>query len=101
MTVVAKMSAQSIEDFGSSKRLKLGCVHDSGINTGDNPENRSFTKATPWGECVMTIDNPHAVAQFRLSTPDNGYKASQHYVLFIDAEKNSLEDVMTAAAQLR
>lgn len=109
MTVVAKMTVQAIEDYGYNKRVKLQAVHDAGLNTGDNPENRSFTKATPWGECSMSIDNPHAVAQFKVAqsiTGDpqrpGGYEqASTHYVLFIDASQNNLEDVMKAAAQLR
>ena len=41
-------------------------VHDSGINTGDNPENRSFTKATPSGEAWMTVDNKAVWPAFRL-----------------------------------
>jgi hypothetical protein len=105
MTVVAKMSVAAVEDYGHNQRIKLSCVYDGGINKGEDPENRSFTKATPWGECTMSIDNPYAVAQFRLAKPAQGdepaQQASTHYVLFIDASKNSLEDVMTAAAQLR
>lgn len=60
MSVIAKMRVASIEDFGgTSKKIKLSCVYDpNGI-----PEDQRFTKATPWGECVMTVDNPGAIEQ--------------------------------------
>lgn len=103
MTVVAKMTTASIEDYGYNRKVKLTCQYDGAINRGDDPENRSFTRATPWGECAMTIDNPYAVEQFRIAKPLEGgghQMASTHYVLFIDASKNSLEDVMLAASKL-
>lgn len=60
MSVIAKMRVSSIEDFGTSRAVKLTCVYDpSGI-----PEDQRFTKATPWGECKMSIDNPAAYEQF-------------------------------------
>lgn len=103
MSVIAKMHVTSVEDFGgSSKRLKLNAVYDGAVNTGDNAENKSFTKATPWGECVMTVDNPYASQQFRLNSGAPDYKpASTHYVVFVDAEKHTLEEVMVALASLQ
>ena len=32
-----------------------------------HPENASFTKATPWGDIRMGIDNPVAMAQFEVN----------------------------------
>ncbi len=103
MNVIAKMGVQSIEDYGWSRKIKLTCVHDSGINKGDSPENRSFTKATPSGEAWMTVDNKGVWPAFRLPSQEEGTgyrKASEHYVLFIDADEHSLEDVYRALAFL-
>lgn len=60
MSVIAKFRVTSIEDFGgTSKRVKLGAIYDpTGI-----PENQRFTKATPWGEIIMSVDNPGASEQ--------------------------------------
>lgn len=104
MHVIAKMNVVSIEDFGSSKKIKFQCVHDNSINTGDNEENRSFTKATPWGEAAMTIDNKNVWPEFRLASDYNAgppyRQASGHFVAFIDAEKYSYEDIKRALASL-
>lgn len=35
------------------RQYKLTAVYDTSTE-----ENRRFTKATPWGELVMTVDNP-------------------------------------------
>jgi len=92
MYVIAKMGVQSIEDYGWSRKLKMSCVYDNGINTGDNEENKSFTRASPSGELWMTIDNKNVWPAFRL--PDGvGQQQSQHYVVFIDAAEHSLADV--------
>lgn len=101
MEVIAKMKVASVEDYGMSKRIKFECVYDGNINS-DSPENRSFTKATPWGECVMSIDNPHVWPAFRLQGGEdtNWRQPSHHYVVFIDAEKYSLDEVYAALATL-
>ncbi len=98
MHVIAKMNVASIEDYGWSRKLKMSCVYDNGINTGDNAENRSFTKASPSGELWMSIDNNYVWPAFRL--PVDGKPASTHYVVFIDAGEYSLEDVHRALAAL-
>lgn len=102
MNVIAKMRVTSIEDYGYSRKVKLSCVYDGNVNTGDSPENRSFTKATPSGEAWMTIDNQHVWPAFRIPTgwPDDPKPESHHYVLFIDANEHSLEDVHKALAAL-
>lgn len=102
MNVIAKMNCQSVEDFGWSRKIKFSCVHDSGINIGDTPENISFTRATPTGEAWMTIDNQHVWPAFHPPLAQDGSytAASQHYVVFIDASKHSLEDVHRALAAL-
>lgn len=91
MHVIAKMRLTSIEDYGYSRQFKFTCVHDSGLNIGDSAENRSFTKATPNGEAKMTVDNQYVWPAFNL--PGEGESESQHYVVFIDAKKYTLEDV--------
>lgn len=103
MPTIAKMDCKSIEDYGWSRKFKFCCVHDSGINIGDTPENISFTKATPSGEAWMTVDNQHVWSQFHPPiAQDSQYDpASQHYVVFIDARQNSLEDVHNAIANLK
>ena len=103
MNVIAKMGVTSIEDYGFSKKIKLNCVYDGNINTGDNPENRSFTRATPSGEAWMTVDNKAVWPAFQLpdhSDSSNYKQASQHYVIFIDASGHSLADVYAALGTL-
>ncbi len=102
MHVIAKMSVASVEDYGMSRQIKFNCVHDGKLNIGDSPENRAFTNATPWGECKMNIDNKNVWPAFRLQGgPDTNYRpASSHYVVFVDAEKYSLDDVYRALAYL-
>lgn len=102
MPVIAKMDCESVEDYGWSRKFKFRCVHDSGINVGDTEENVSFTKATPNGEAWMTVDNKYVWPQFHPPVlEDNQYgPASQHYVVFIDAKKNSLQDIQAALSEL-
>lgn len=102
MNVIAKMECSSVEDYGFSREIKFRCVHDNGLNVGDNPENRSFTKATPNGSAKMTIDNKHVWGAFRLAggEAENYRRASEHYVVFIDAEEHNLDDVHRALAAL-
>lgn len=107
MNVIAKMRCTSVEDYGWSRRVKLACVHDNGINVGDTPENISFTKATPTGEAWMTIDNKHAWSAFHPPIPGgnevDGFTTvpeTTHYVIFVDATEHSLEDVHKALAAL-
>lgn len=105
MNVIAKMDLASIEDFGMSRKFKFRCVHDSGINVGDTPENIGFTKATPNGEAWMTVDNKFVWDAFQTAggdgTDENPWRnASQHYVVFIDAKEHSLDDVYRALNEL-
>lgn len=64
MSTRAKFRCASIEDFGTSKKVKLTVVYEGSL--GDNEENKRFTKATPSGECWLTIDNPAASVQFKV-----------------------------------
>lgn len=104
MNVIAKMQVKSVDDYGYSRKVSFGCVHDSKLNIGDDPENRAFTQATPSGEAWMTIDNKHVWPAFR--PPQFGesgsidYNTAQHYVVFIDASEHSLEDVYRALEAL-
>jgi hypothetical protein len=43
-----------------------------------NDENARFTKATPWGDIRMGIDNPSALAQFEVN--------KEYYVDFTPAK---------------
>lgn len=59
--VRAKFRCNSVEDFGNDrKRVKLGAVYSNDIQSEDG----RFTKATPWGEMTMDVDNPAAAVQF-------------------------------------
>jgi hypothetical protein len=62
MSVRAKFTCISVEDYGYSKKVKLIPVYEGAL--GENEENKRFTKATPSGELWMTIDNPDAAIQF-------------------------------------
>jgi len=63
MATRAKFRCNSIEDFGGiSKKVKLSAIYDPGANNEDG----GFTKATPWGELQMSIDNPAASCQFEI-----------------------------------
>lgn len=59
----AKFCCGAIEDYGQSKKVKLFAVYEPPL--GDNAENKGFTRATPWGEISMTVDNPAAAVEFR------------------------------------
>lgn len=104
MNVIAKMAVQSIEDYGQSRKIKLSCEYDGKINLGYDAEaeNRSFTKATPSGECWMTVDNRAVWPAFHPYREIDGVwqPRSVHYLLFVDASKHSLEDVYRALASL-
>lgn len=102
MNVIAKMAVASIEDYGMSRKIKLTCQYDGKINTGDDPENRSFTKATPSGECWMTVDNKAVWPAFHPYREVDGKweNPTMHYVVFIDANQYSLDDVHRALAHL-
>lgn len=76
MATRAKFRCSVVEDYGSSKKIKMNVVYDP---TG-NGENANFTKATPSGELWMTIDNPLASTQF---VPGQDY-----YVKFEPAPKS-------------
>lgn len=62
MATRAKFQCRSIEDFGMTKQVKLQVVYAPDANG----EDAGFTKATPWGEVVMAIDNPAASCQFEI-----------------------------------
>lgn len=58
----AKFRCNSVEDFGTSKKVNLQVVYEGEL--GQNEENKRFTRATPSGQCWLTIDNPAAAVQF-------------------------------------
>ena len=60
MATRCKFVCNSVEDFGQTKQVKLTVTYAPDANG----ENANFTKATPWGECKLSIDNPDASVQF-------------------------------------
>lgn len=58
--VRAKFRCDSITDYGVSRQAQFSAVYAPDANG----EDAGFTKATPWGELKMTIDNPAAAIQF-------------------------------------
>ena len=79
MSTRAKFTCTGIEDYGASKKVKLQVVYEGELGT--NEENKRFTKATPSGECWLTIDNPAASVQFKVG--------HQYYVDFHEAPADS------------
>lgn len=77
MATRCKFTCEAVEDYGYSKKVKLRVVYEGSV--GENEENKRFTKATPSGECWLTIDNPAASVQF---VPQQSY-----YATFEDAPK--------------
>lgn len=64
MTVRAKMQLQEIrQSYGNTtaKTLIFRTSYDQSI-----PEDQRFYKATPYGEFSMMVDNPVALAVFKL-----------------------------------
>jgi hypothetical protein len=57
----AKFRVNSVEFFGdptseaTSRRYALSAIYDT-----STPENERFTKATPWADLKMSVDNPAA-----------------------------------------
>ena len=72
MAVRAKVSCEGIE--GNSVTFRT--VYEPDVEK--DTENARFTKATPWGEIRLGIDNPAALEQFE---PGKSY-----YVDFTPAE---------------
>jgi hypothetical protein len=71
MATRCKFVCHSVDDYGQSKKVNLRVVYEDEL--GPNEENKRFTKATPSGECWLTIDNPAASVQFR---PGRSYYAT-------------------------
>lgn len=70
----AKFLCNSIEKFGGeSCQVKMSAVYAPDANG----EDANFTKATPWGELKMAIDNPAAACQFE---PGKYYYIDIHQV---------------------
>ncbi|HEY9413782.1 MAG TPA: hypothetical protein VIQ30_03405 [Pseudonocardia sp.] len=61
MAIRAKFRCNSVEfrgdpaDENTPRTYKLSPIYDT-----STPENERFTKATPWGEMTMNVDNPAA-----------------------------------------
>lgn len=73
MATRAKFTCRAVEDYGHSKKVILAVVYAPDANG----EDANFTKATPSGECWLTIDNPAASVQF---APGKSYYADFHEV---------------------
>lgn len=73
MAVRAKVTCEGIE----GNAVKFCTVYEP--DAEKDTENARFTKATPWGEIKLGIDNPAALEQFE---PGKSY-----YVDFTPVEK--------------
>jgi hypothetical protein len=61
MSVRAKMVCRAVEHRGEDQRMViLEAV------TADTPENKVWSKWTPWGEVRLAITNPAAFEQFEV-----------------------------------
>ncbi len=72
MAVRAKVTCEGIEQ----NAVKFRTVYET--DEHKSHENVSFTKATPWGEIRLGIDNPAALSQFEAG--------KSYYVDFTPAE---------------
>jgi hypothetical protein len=72
MSVRAKVTCEGIE----KNTVTFRTVYEGDVSK--DTENARFTKATPWGEIKLGIDNPAALEQF---APGKSY-----YVDFTPAE---------------
>ena len=54
-----------VQEFANGKTVKarFAARYDTSI-----PEDQRFQKATPWGECVLQIDNPAVLEQLKPGT---------------------------------
>lgn len=102
MYVIAKMIVSSVEDYGQSRKVIFNAQHDSMLNK-DDPENKSFTKATPSGSAWMTIDNKYVWDAFKpvQAYDTDAYKKASHYVVFVPCAEHTLEDVYRALGHLQ
>lgn len=64
MSVRAKLSVTSVENYGQSKKVNMSTVYETDEQKNADPENVRFTKASPSGQFWITIDNPAASEQF-------------------------------------
>lgn len=62
MAVRAKVMCESIE----GNAVSFHTVYETDEQKGADPENVRFTKATPWGNIKLGIDNPAALNQFEV-----------------------------------
>jgi hypothetical protein len=84
--VVAKMQCHESPEPGTyadnnedAKKVRLGAVYEAFKSEEERAasENAIFGKYTPWGECVMGITNPVALAFFK--------PGKKYYVTFTEA----------------
>lgn len=72
MAVRAKVTCTSLE----GNAVSFDTVYET--NEQKDKENARFTKATPWGQIKLGIDNPDALSQFEVG--------KQYYVDFTPAK---------------
>ena len=58
MAVTAKLRCAEVTDYGSQRKVTLRPVSDT------EGSNKSWSEATPAGECWLSITNPGAFEQF-------------------------------------
>ena len=50
----------------TSNEVHFYTVYENAESKAADPENVRFTKATPWGDIKLGVDNPAALAQFEV-----------------------------------
>lgn len=94
MSIIAKLSLNTVTDYGTGKHSALGCIaanETMGMYAGAE-EDRCFSKATPWGE--MNIVHPHG-AQLA-GQPCHVGNSPQFYVMLV-AEDESFDPYFPGA----
>ena len=76
MSVIAKMSVRSIDEFGSGRLITLGCVCENDLMAAyaGSEEDKLFTKYSPWGEIKL-----HQPQNFILSS----HEGDAFYVILL------------------
>lgn len=61
----AKMTVQSVENFGTSEKLKFSCVASAAFGPEGESEDNTFARYTPFGIAEYQVNNPALLGQFK------------------------------------
>lgn len=91
MTVIAKLSVNSVVEFGTGTFALLGCICENDLMAAYNPseEDKLFTRYSPWGEMRLNQRQNWAVftkqEDVHVEIPNSGAKA--FYVVLLTEDE--------------